>query len=81
MCHIRRGDGHGCAKFIGFRKDIGIKERFADNAHGEIGHLLVDVNGGAIRPGLLDVLAVMPHDFSIAGNMTWWKDGAMSLRW
>ena len=68
---IRNGGGHRCAKFIGFGKDIGIKERFADDAHGEIGHVLIDINHRTIGPGLLDVLAVMAHVSGVASNMAW----------
>ena len=31
----------------------------------------VDVNDGIIRPGLLDLFAVMAHDAGIAGNVAW----------
>jgi len=70
MREILNDDSHGLAEFIGFGKDIGIKERFADDAHGEIGHGLIDVNQDPIGPGLLDVLAVITHDLSIT-NMPW----------
>ena len=68
---IRHDRCHGRAKFIGFGEDIGIKEYFADDAHGEIGHVLIDVNHRPIGPGLLNVLAVMPHNVGIASNMAW----------
>jgi len=71
MREIRHGDGHGRAKFIGFGKDIGVKERFADDAHGEIGHVLIDVNNCTIGPGLLHMFAVIAHDLGISGNMAW----------
>ena len=68
---IRHGGGHRCAKFIGFGKNIGIKERFTDDAHGKIGHVLIDINHRTIGPGLLDVLAVMTYDSGVASNMAW----------
>src|SRR5258708_626263 len=71
MRDIFSGDGHGCTEFVSFGEDVGVKERFADDAHGQVSHLLIDVNDGAIRPDLLNLLAVMPHDGGIAGNMTW----------
>src|SRR5207245_1917029 len=71
MCDILTGDIHGCAQFIGFSENVGIKERFADDAHSETGHLLIDVNDSAVRPRLLDLLAVITYDLGIVGNMTW----------
>ena len=69
MGNILCDGGHGCTKFIGLGEDIGVKERFADDAHGEIGHLLIDINDGTIRPGLLNVFTVRAHHLGIASNM------------
>src|SRR5437588_7133236 len=79
MRDILVGDGHGCTKFAGFGEDVGVKEGFADDAHGEVGHLLVDVNDASIRPGLLDLLAIVSHDVGIAGNMAWLEGRSYEL--
>src|SRR5260370_5298627 len=71
MRNILHGDGHGRAQFVGFGEAVSDKERFAEDAHGEIGHLPVDVNAGTISPGLLNLLAVISHDINIADNMAW----------
>src|SRR5579859_668803 len=64
---------HASTKLVGFAEDISIKERFACNAHGEASHLLVDVNCSAVRPGLLNVLAVVSHRCGVTDNMAWLK--------
>src|SRR5437588_9155713 len=79
MRDILVGDGHGCAKFAGFGEDVGVKEGFADDAHSEVGHLLVDVNDASIRPGLLDLFAVVSHDLGITGNMAWLEGRSYEL--
>src|SRR5260370_16173216 len=73
MRNILHGDGHGSTQFVGFGEDVSVKERFADDAHGEVGHLPVDINAGTISPGLLNLLAVISHDINIADNMAWLK--------
>src|SRR5260370_33660964 len=70
MRNVRKSNGHGRAEFVGFGENISIKKCFTDDAHGEVGHLLIDIDNGIIRPGLLNLFAVMSHDTSIAGNMT-----------
>jgi hypothetical protein len=69
--NILSGNGHGRTEFVCLGEDVGVKERFANDAHGQVGHLLVDVNAATIKPGLLDMLAVMAHDAGIAGNVAW----------
>ena len=76
---ILHDDGHGRAQFVGFGEDVGVKERFADDAHGEIGHLPIDINDAPIRPGLLNLLAVVSHEVGIAGNMTRLERGGHEL--
>jgi hypothetical protein len=79
MGSILKDDGQGCAKFVGFAEDVGVKKRFADDAHGQVGHLPVDVDDGTINPGLLDLFAVIAHDLGIAGNMTRLEEGSHEL--
>src|SRR5579859_2649152 len=69
--NVRRDSGHGCAKFVDFGEDIGIKEHFADNAHGQVGHMLTNVNDGTINPSSLDSLTIIAHDIGIASNTAW----------
>src|SRR2546428_11494845 len=71
MRDILDGDCHGCAKFVGFSEDVGVKERFANDAHRDVGHMSIHVNSRTIGPGLLNLLTVVAHDVGIAGNMTW----------
>ena len=71
MRGVFSGDGHGCAKFAGLGENIGVKECLANDAHSDVGHLPIDINDATISPGLLNLLAIMSHDASIAGNMTW----------
>ena len=67
---------HCCAKFVGFREDIGIKEHFADDAHRQLCHLLTDINHLPFSPALLNLLAVFDHSVSIAGDLPWLKCGS-----
>ena len=71
MRDIFDGDRHGCAKFVGFSEDVGVKECFTDDAHSDVGHVSIHIDNGTIGPGLLNLLAVMAHDTGIAGDMTW----------
>ena len=71
MRHVLVDDGHSCAEFVGFGEDVGVKERFADDAHREVGHVPIDIDDGPIGPTLLDVLAILSHDVGIASNMAW----------
>src|SRR5947209_17594383 len=79
MCGIFRSDSHSCSQFVGFGENIGIKERLADDTHGEIGHLPININDSSIRPRLLDLLTVMSHDIGIASNVTWLEGGSYEL--
>src|SRR5690349_24432786 len=71
MRDIFHGDRHGCAKFVGFSEDIGVKECFANDTHGDVGHMSIHINSDTIGPGLLNLLAVEAHNIGIAGDMTW----------
>src|SRR6266571_413025 len=71
MRDILINDGHRRSKLIGFRENIGIKQSFPNDTHGNNGHLLVDVNDAAIGPGLRDLLAIVTHDVGIGGNVAW----------
>src|SRR6266487_3672341 len=71
MRNICKSDGHGRAEFVGFGENIGVKKSFADNTHCDVGHVLVDIDNAIIEPGLLNLFAVVSHNFSIADNMTW----------
>src|SRR5215469_9211752 len=79
LAHILCDGGHGCTKFVGFGKEVGGKERFADDTHGEIDHLLIEINDGTISPGLLQVFTVRSHHLGIAGDMARLERGSHEL--
>lgn len=79
MREILCDSGHGFAEFVGFGEDISIKECFDDDAHGQVGHLSIDVNTTTTGPSLLDLLGISAHGVCIAGNMTRLERGSHEL--
>ncbi len=70
MGYIFKGGGHGYTEFVGFGEYIGIKKRLTNNAHGDVRHLLVDIDNAIVAPGLLDLLTIVSEYICIAHNMT-----------
>lgn len=75
MGNVLGDDRHGCAEFVGFGEDVGVEERFADDACREVGQVSIDIDDYTLAPTPLEVLAVIAHDVSIAGNMAWLEGG------
>ena len=73
MRDIFKGSGHSHAKFVGFGEYIGIKKRLTDNTHGDICHLLVDIDNTIIAPGSLYLLTIVAENICIADDMAWLK--------
>src|SRR5947209_4852245 len=77
MGDVLCGHGHGGTQFVGFSEDVGVEECFADDAHSEVGHLLVNIDHAPIKPGLLNLFAVVSHNIGVASDMAWlegWGD-------
>src|SRR5574340_283745 len=68
---ISKSSGHGHAKFTGFGEYIGIKKGLTDNTHGDVRHLLVDIDHAIVAPGSLNLLPVVSENACIIDNMAW----------
>jgi len=65
-----------CSKLISLLEDIVVKEHFADNAHSDGNHLLIEVNDRAIVPLLLEAFTIPHNRFRISGDVPWLKHGS-----
>jgi hypothetical protein len=67
---------HRCTKLISLIEDIVVKEHFADNAHSDGNHVLIEVNDRAIVPLLLEPFSIPHHRFRVSGEVPWLKKGS-----